>query len=81
MLCLAVRIETFLEGKDFCLSFNFRSSQCGCSMNKGVLKNFANFTGKYLCQCFLLIKLHASRPVAASKISQKPVWTMDIKNT
>ena len=29
----------------------------------GVLKNFAIFTGKYLCWSFLLIKLQAFRPV------------------
>ena len=28
---------------------------------KGVLKNFANFTGKNLCQNLILIKFHAFR--------------------
>ena len=28
---------------------------------KGVLRNFAKFTGKYLCQSLLLITLQASR--------------------
>ena len=28
----------------------FRSSDQRCSMKKGVLRNFAKFTGKYLCQ-------------------------------
>ena len=29
---------------------NFRSSHRGCSVKKGVLRNFAKFTGKHLCQ-------------------------------
>ena len=28
----------------------FRSSQLRCSVRKGALRNFANFTGKHLCQ-------------------------------
>ena len=28
-----------------------------CSVKKGVLKNFAKFTGKHLCQFLFLIKL------------------------
>ena len=31
-----------------------------CSVKKGVLKNFAKFTGKQLCQSLFLIKLQAS---------------------
>ena len=30
------------------------------ALEMGVLKNFANFTGKHLCWCFFLIKLQAS---------------------
>ena len=38
-----------------------RSSHQGCSVKKGVLRNFAKFTGKHLCQnLFFLIKLQAS---------------------
>ena len=36
----------------------FRGSHWMCSVKKGVLKNFANFTGKHLCwRSLLLIKL------------------------
>ena len=31
----------------------FRSSHRRCSVRKGVLRNFAKFTGKYLCQSFV----------------------------
>ena len=38
----------------------FRSSYQKCSIKKGVLRNFAKFTGKYLCQSLFVIKLQAS---------------------
>ena len=37
-------------------SFVFRSSHQRCSVKKGVLRNFAKFTGKHLCQNFFLNK-------------------------
>ena len=39
---------------------NIRSSHRRRSIEKGVLKNFAKFTGKRLCQSLFLIKLQAS---------------------
>ena len=33
-----------------------RSSQQRCSMKKGVLRNFAKFTGKHLCQSLYIKK-------------------------
>ena len=38
---------------------NYRSSHPRCSIGKGVLKNFAKFTGKHLFQSLFLIKLQA----------------------
>ena len=38
-----------------------RSSHRRCSVKKGVLKNFAELTGKHLCWCLFLIKLQALR--------------------
>ena len=35
-----------------------RSSHQRCSVRKGVLRNFAQFIGKHLCQSLFLIKLH-----------------------
>ena len=37
----------------------FRSSRPGVFCKKGVLRNFANFTGKHLCESLFLIKLEA----------------------
>ena len=38
----------------------YRSSHQRCSMKKGVLRNFAKFTGKHLYQSLFLTKLQAS---------------------
>ena len=38
-----------------------RRSHRRCSVKKGLLKNFANFTGKHLCWSLVLIKLQAWR--------------------
>ena len=39
-----------------------RSSHRRCSVEKGVLKNLRNFTGKHLCWSLFLIKLQTFRP-------------------
>ena len=46
---------------------NSRTSHQKCSLEKAVLKNFAIFTGKHLCQSLLLIDLRASRPATFLK--------------
>ena len=46
---------------------NNRSSHWRCSVKKGVLKNFANFTGKYLCWSLFLINLQALRSATLLK--------------
>ena len=35
-------------------------------LQDGVVKNFANFTGKRMCWSFYLIKFHVSRPATLS---------------
>ena len=40
----------------------FRSSHRRSSVKKGVLKNFANFTGKHLCRSVSVITLQPFRP-------------------
>ena len=37
------------------------------SVKKGVLRNFAKFTGKHLCQSFLFNKVAVLRPAALLK--------------
>ena len=45
----------------------FRSSHQRCSVKKGVLKTFANFTGKHLCWSLFLITLLVFRPATLLK--------------
>ena len=54
----------------FCLFYStkFRSSHQRCSIKKGVLKNFAKFTGKQLCQGLFFNK------VAACNVFKKRLW-------
>ena len=42
------------------VDFNFKRSHLRCFVKKGVLENFAKFTGKHLCQSLFLIKLQSS---------------------
>ena len=45
----------------------FSSSHWGCSVRKGVLRNFAKFTGKHPCQSIFLNKVSGLRPVTLLK--------------
>ena len=49
----------------------FRSSHQRCSMQKGVLRNFAKFTEKYLCQSLLFNKVAGLR---LPTLLKKRVW-------
>ena len=44
-----------------------RSSHRGCSVGKGVFRNFAKFTRKHLCQSLFLNKIAGLRPAALLK--------------
>ena len=46
---------------------SFRSSHWRCSVRKGVLRNFAKFTGKLLCQSLFFNKVAGLRPASLSK--------------
>ena len=49
----------------------YRSSHQRCSMKKGVVRNFAKFTGKHLCQSLLFNKVAGLRPATLLK---KRLW-------
>ena len=51
----------------------FRSSHWRCSVRKGVLRNFSEFSGKHLCQSLFLIKLQAE--TTASDLSRVFSWS------
>ena len=44
-----------------------RSSHWRCSVRKGVLRNFAKFTGKHLCESLFLNKVAGLRPATLLK--------------
>ena len=50
---------------------NNRSSHRRCSVEKGVLRNFAKFTGKHLCQRLFFNKVAGLRPATLLK---KKLW-------
>ena len=54
-----LKIESFFSAV-------FRSSHWRCSVRKGVIRNFAKFTGKHKCQSLFLITLQA-RPATLLK--------------
>ena len=54
-----------------CLLNMVRSSHQRCSIKNGVLRNFAKFTGKHLCQSLLLMKLRASKETLAQMYSSE----------
>ena len=49
-------------------------SQMYCKL--GVLKNFANFTGKHLCWSHFSIKLQARGPAKSSFFTEHPRWLL-----
>ena len=59
-----------------------RSSHQRCSVIKGVLRNFAKFTGKHLCQSPFLNKVAGMRPAT---LLRKRLWhrrfPVNFKNT
>ena len=49
----------------------YRSSQRRCSVRKGVLRNFAKFTGKHLCLSLFFNKVAGLRPGTAYNFIKK----------
>ena len=54
-ICLHLLKKTKLQNFRFCSLYIYRGSHWTCSVKKGVLKIFAKFTGKRLCQSLLFI--------------------------
>ena len=50
--------------------FPYRSSDQKCSVKKGVLRNFAKFTGKHLCQSLFFNKVAG----ASCNVIKKRLW-------
>ena len=62
------RKRLFTQGKVFGVRLIItRSRHRRCSVKRGVLKNFANFTGKHLCWSLFLIMLQSFNPATFLK--------------
>ena len=66
-------IKAVGENKDTCVISNtlIRSSRPEVFCKKGVLRNFAKFTGKHLCQSLLFNKVAGLRPQACNFIKKE----------
>ena len=52
----------------------YRSSHHGCSIPKGVLRNFTKFTGKHLCQILIFNKVAGLRSATLLKETMTQVF-------
>ena len=68
LICNKTRAEPYVQ-------FQNQPPEVFCE--KDVLKNFASFTGKYLCWSLFLIKMHVFRPVTLLKRDQH--WYFSVK--
>ena len=57
MLAFIFERATIVPAFQNLVIYDDRSSYQGCSINKGVLRNSAKFTGKYLCQSLFFNKV------------------------
>ena len=55
-----------------CYSEVLKSSHRWCSVKKGVLRNFARFTGRHLCQSLFFNSWHRCFPVNFAKLLRTP---------
>ena len=58
---------------------NVRSSHWNSSVKKGVLRNFASFTGKHLCWSLFLIEFQTFRPAALQNLQnflEHIIWSL-----
>ena len=62
-------MEVIFRSKQNIFSFCSRSSHRRCSVRNGVLRNFANFTGKHLCQSLFFNKVTGLRPQVTPSVA------------
>ena len=65
------RLRGHCQPQIFLIQFIDRSCPQRCSLKKGVLRNFAKFWGKHLCQCLFFNKVAGLRPATLLK---KRLW-------
>ena len=67
-----------ISQEDFQCCMLYRSSHRRCSVRKGVVKNFAKFTGKHLCQSLFINKLQAKPFNFINKETQAQVFSCEL---
>ena len=65
--CLNLCSQTWLKSNRSLVNIFIQNQSPGCSMKKGVLKNFPKFTGKHLCQSLFFNKVAGLRPATLLK--------------
>ena len=68
--CVSARFGTFRYFEKITIP-RYKSSHQRCSVKNAVLKNFAKFTGKHLCQSTFLNKVAGCRPQACNFIKNE----------
>ena len=58
--------------------YKYRSSHQRCSVRKGVLRNFAKFIGRHLCQHFFFNKTADPRPATVLKKDSGTVFSCEL---
>ena len=65
--CLNLCSQRWLKSNRSLVNIFIQNQSPGCSMKKGVLKNFTKFTGKHLCQSLFFNKVAGLRPATLLK--------------
>ena len=76
-IMLNIYDKTFCKSDSRCFApatpaTSFRSNHRRCSLKKGVQKNFAKFTWKYLCQSLFFNKVTGLKP--ATLLKKRRLW-------
>ena len=78
-------LRLIMHFKTYCDSVIYRSIHRRCSIEEGVLENFANFTGKHVSWSHFVIKLQPLGPATILKKTPTQVFSCEIceifKNT
>ena len=65
--CLNLCSQRWLKSNRSLVNIFIQNQSPGCSVKKGVLKNFTKFTGKHLCQSLFFNKVAGLRPATLLK--------------
>ena len=81
LVFIGVSRTAFCSGFLWKHELNLRSNHWSCAVKNGVLKIFANFTGKHLCWSLFWIELQAFRAASLlNRDSNKDVFLWNLRN-